>query len=118
MLDSCKWKKGTKLLGMWPASLLVCTPIWNTTWKSIFRKKKQATKFIYPNCLNESISHFYKLQCSNSNLQNLNEIRVDLRAPVSHANAELGVHKNLYKFVQEPADHPLFSEANKVNISK
>ncbi|KAM7249305.1 hypothetical protein ACFE04_019737 [Oxalis oulophora] len=39
--------------------------------------------------------------------------RVDLRAAVSHATAELGVRKNFYKFVQEPADHPLFSEAKK-----
>jgi hypothetical protein len=43
---------------------------------------------------------------------------VDLRAAVSHATAELGVRKNFYKFVQEPADHPLFSEAKKVNIEK
>lgn len=39
-------------------------------------------------------------------------------AAVSHATAELGVRKNFYKFVQEPADHPLFSEAKKVNIEK
>lgn len=43
---------------------------------------------------------------------------MDLRAAVSHATAELGVRKNFYKFVQEPADHPLFSEAKKVNIEK